>query len=173
VAGHTRSPDFPLKNAFHSVPGFLDDRYIGFVSKFNSDGSALIYSTFVGGDIQVDPRPAWTDVAGIAVDSTGAAYITGTTAVADFPIKTAYQPTAGGGNDAFVTKLSSTGSLVYSTYLGSDGEDQGYALAIDKSGNAYITGRATGDFPATSNFFRARIFTRRRSLRNSMPMGMA
>ena len=153
VAGRSTSPDFPLKNAFDSLHGAINgDRYVGFVSKFNPDGSALIYSTFLGGDTSVDARPAYTGVAGIAVDSTGAAYITGTTAVADFPIKNAYQPESGGADDAFVTKLSSSGSLIFSTYLGGNYDDQGHAIAIDKSGSSYITGNAIGNFPSTNNF---------------------
>ena len=153
VAGQTTSSDFPLKNAIDSVHGAINvDRYVAFVSKFNSDGSAMIYSTFLGGDISVDARPAYTGAAGIAVDSTGAAYVTGTTAVADFPIKNAYQPESGGADDAYVTKLSSSGSLIFSTYVGGAGDDQGHAIAIDKSGNSYITGRATGNFPATNHF---------------------
>jgi uncharacterized repeat protein (TIGR01451 family) len=153
VAGQTTSTDFPLKNAFDSIHGPLNvERYVAFVSKFNSDGTALIYSTFLGGDISVDTRPSYTSAAGIAVDSTGAAYITGTTAVADFPIRNAYQPESGGSDDAYVTKLSASGSLIYSTYVGGEGNDQGRAIAIDRSGNAHITGRATGNFPATNHF---------------------
>ncbi len=108
----------------------------------------LEYSTFLGGN--------GGDAAyGIAVDSAGEAFVTGVTASANFPVKSAYQATAGGSGDAFVAKLNSTGSgLVYSTYLGGAGSDAGYAVAIDSSGSAYITGAtSSSDFPVTTGVF--------------------
>jgi hypothetical protein len=108
----------------------------------------LQYSTFLGGN--------GGDAAyGVAVDSAGEAYVTGVTASADFPIKSAYQTTTGGSGDAFVAKLNSAGTgLVYSTFLGGGGSDAGNAIAVDSSGNAYITGATTStNFPTTANVF--------------------
>ena len=102
----------------------------------------LVYSTYLGGnsmDIGV----------GIAVDSSGCAYVTVQTGSTDFPTQVAYQGSRKGSPDAFVTKLSADGaSLVYSTYLGGDSEDYAYAIAVDSSGHAYVTGEtSSGDFP--------------------------
>jgi hypothetical protein len=99
----------------------------------------LIYSTYVGG-------PTGDEANGIAVDSTGAAYITGATEGA-FPTLNPEQSTFGGETDAFVTKLSPTGTLVYSTYLGGPNTDSGSGIAVDSLGNAYITGYTEGSFP--------------------------
>lgn len=108
-----------------------------FVTVIKPDGSGYVYSTFLGG--------SGSDVGlGIAVDSSGSAYVTGSTASTDFPVKTpALQGTFGGGNiDAFITKLNPGGTaLVYSTYLGGSGDDTGKGIAIDAIGNAYITGQ--------------------------------
>jgi hypothetical protein len=113
-----------------------------FVSKLNAAGSALIYSTSLGG--------RYTDGgSAVAVDATGAAYVTGVTESDDFPTASALQTTHGGGvSDAFVIKLNATGSVVYSTYLGGTGSDGGAAVAVDASGAAYVTGRThSGGLP--------------------------
>ena len=95
--------------------------------------------------------------AAIAVDTAGNAYVTGYTTSTDFPTTAgAFQTTFGGGNDdAFVTKLNPTGTaLVYSTYLGGTGYDQGAAIAVDTAGNAYVTGYTDStDFPTTAGAF--------------------
>ena len=107
----------------------------------------LSYSTYLGG--------TGSDVAyGIAVDSSGDAYITGSTGSLDFPIVSAEQPTYGGNGDAFVVKLNSTGSgIIYSTYLGGSGPDTGSAIAIDSSGNAYVAGStSSAAFPTVNAF---------------------
>lgn len=109
----------------------------------------LVYSTYLGGmntESGLD----------IAIDSTGNAYVTGTTASADFPSTTnAFQTSLKGASDAFVTKFDVTGnSLNYSTYLGGSSSDSGAGIAIDSSGNAYITGSTSStDFPITTNAF--------------------
>jgi len=111
-----------------------------FVTVIKPDGSGYVYSTFLGG--------SGSDVGfGIAVDSSGSAYVTGSTTSADFPLKSALQGTFGGGtNDAFVTKINSTGSaLAYSTYLGGSGDDLAKGIAVDGGGNAYITGQTNSD----------------------------
>ncbi|SDS85820.1 Beta-propeller repeat-containing protein [Paenibacillaceae bacterium GAS479] len=108
----------------------------------------LTYSTYLGGS-------ATTDAFGIALDASGNAYVTGLTTSLDFPTQVPFQSTyAGGANDAFVTKLAPSGStLVYSTYLGGSGDDQGRGIAVDFSGNAYVTGSTTStDFPLANAF---------------------
>lgn len=145
VAGATTSVDYP------TTPGVYDDSYAGLgdvvVTKLNATGSALIYSTFLGGADGEVP-------AGIAVDEDGHAYVVGSTVPADFPTTPgSFDPTHnGGGDDAFVTKLAVDGSaLVYSTFLGSTSSDNGNAIAVDGNQNAYVTGFVTGsDFPTTS-----------------------
>lgn len=104
----------------------------------------FVYSTFLGGTGTEDGRA-------IAVDSQGNAYLTGTTASADFPLVSPIQPNIDAAGDAFVTKLNSSGSaLVYSTYLGGNGSDNGNGIAIDSQGNAYVVGlTGSGSFPRT------------------------
>jgi hypothetical protein len=110
----------------------------------------LVYSTFLGGN-------GGDASYGIAVDGAGEAYVTGVTASANFPVKSAYQTATRGQGDAFVAKLNSAGTgLVYSTFLGGAGSDAGNAIAIDSSGSAYITGAtASSDFPVTGGVFEA------------------
>ena len=130
-----------------------------FVAKLNSLGSALIYSTYLGGGNVPDLGGGGSDVGyGIAVDSSGNAYVTGHAANHDFPTTPgSLKPTIPGIDfvDAFVTKLNAAGTaLVYSTYLGGSGDDQGNSIAVDTSGNAYITGWTTspGTTPPTTSF---------------------
>ncbi|WP_285578846.1 SBBP repeat-containing protein [Actinoallomurus iriomotensis] len=108
----------------------------------------LVYSTYLGGT-------GFDESIGIALDSSGNAYVTGDTASTNFPISRAVQPRSGGGTDAFVTKLDSTGTgLVYSTYLGGSGDDDGVGIAVDSSGNAYVTGDTDStNFPTTAGAF--------------------
>lgn len=105
----------------------------------------LAYSTFLGG-IGLDRAH------GIAVDSTGAAYIVGETTSATFPTLSAAQPAGGGAMDVFVTKLNPAGNaLVYSTYLGGSADDAGLSIALDAANNAYITGYTQStNFPTQS-----------------------
>jgi hypothetical protein len=108
----------------------------------------VIYSTFLGGSSDDEGH-------GIAVDDAGAAYVTGYTLSTDFPTAAALQVTNHGAPDAFVTKLNPAGSgLVYSTYLGGNGEDLGDGIAVDAAGNAYVTGQTRStDFPTTVGAF--------------------
>ena len=143
VAGHTSSADFPTVNAIQPTFGGSAD---AFVTKFKADGSALVYSTFLGGS---DIDEAFS----IALDTAGRAYVTGTTSSRDFPTANAIQPTFGGGlGDAYVTKFKADGStLVYSTFLGGSDNDRGEAIAVDSSGNAYVTGSTQSpDFPTAN-----------------------
>ena len=142
VAGATFSLNFPTVNPVQSSWIATDQSSsAGFVAKINAAGTALIYSTYLGGpDTEAD---------GIAVDSSGRVYIGGLTG-SGFPLKNASQPTFGGGlTDAFYTILSASGSsLVFSTYIGGSQYDYATALARDPSGNVYLTGRTDGKFPA-------------------------
>src|SRR2546425_900691 len=122
-----------------------------FVTKLNAAGSALLYSTYLGGSGNDQGR-------GVAIDSSGHAYVTGFTLSANFPTTPgAFQTTSGGGFHAFVTKLNPAGSgLLYSTCLGGSGDDQGLGVAVDSSGHAYVTGSTTSaNFPITTGSFQA------------------
>src|SRR5262249_56442835 len=129
------------------------------VLKLNAQGSGLIYSTYLGGP--GFPSPFGHDNRddygyAIAVDSSGNAYVAGSTG-GGFPTQNALQATYGGGTDAFVAKINAAGSaLVYSTYLGGTSFDSAYGIAVDSAGNAYVTGITYSlDFP-TQNPVRAR-----------------
>lgn len=159
VTGFTSATDFPITpGAFQTTNGRGG---IGFVTKFNPTGSALIYSTFLGG---TGLNGFGGDRGfGIAVDNSGNAYVTGLTDSKDFPTTPgAFQTLCDGGGwgcsyNGFVTKLNSTGTdLIYSTYLGGTDIDWGASIAIDSSGNAYVTGTTySRDFPITTGSFQA------------------
>lgn len=140
VTGYTWSTDFPTRHALQGT--FGSGEYDGFVAKFNAQGTALIYSTYLGGNGDDSGY-------GIAADSAGNAYVTGSTTSTDFPIAHALQPTNHGHTNAFVTKLNANGSaLIYSTYLGGSNLDASLAMAVDSSDNAYVTGITNStDFP--------------------------
>jgi hypothetical protein len=141
VTGWTTSSDFPVRNAFQGrLSGGLD----AFAAKLDNTG-ALIYATYLGGSADDEAR-------GIAVDDSGAAYITGTTVSQDFPFFQAAQFRNGGGRDAFVVKLGPTGAFLdYATYLGGSGDDWGQSIAVDAQGRAFVAGKtASADFPGTS-----------------------
>ena len=149
VTGSTISADFPVKNALQSTFSGGND---AFVTKISADGSALVYSTYLGGGV-------WNGGAGIAVGSGGNAYVTGTTSSTDFPVKNAFQPTIGGRSDAFLTAFSPDGALVYSTYLGGNGDENSGGIAVDAAGDAYVTGFTTSsDFPTKNAYQRRKHF---------------
>ena len=135
-------PTFPTQNPLQPTNGGGEN---AFVTKINASGSALVYSTYLGGSGNAFGR-------GIAVDSSGNAYVTGG-AGSNFPLMNPIQAFGGGGiGNAFVAKLNPTGSaLVYSTYLGgSGGGNTGDSIALDTSGNSYVTGvTLSTDFPVT------------------------
>jgi hypothetical protein len=147
VTGSTNSTDFPTTaGAFQTTEGGIAN---AFVAKLNAAGTALVYSTYLGGNVGDEGL-------GIAVDGSGNAYVTGSTTSKNFPTTPgAFQTTYGSGQDAFVAKLNAAGSaLVYSTYLGSSGNDQGLGIAVDGSGNAYVTGYTlSSNFPTTAGAF--------------------
>jgi hypothetical protein len=201
VAGIAFSSDFPVtQGAFQTTNrskltvgrliGPLVGGPTGFVAKLNPSGSALVYSTYLGGSggiinfLPFFAQYLGDQASGLAIDGSGNAYVTGSTASTDFPVTPgAYQTTnnyPGGavtgsssvgadGYNAFVTEINPSGSaLVYSTYLGGNGAnpnvesglhvvgigDVSSALALDNSGNVYITGQAqSADFPVTSGAF--------------------
>lgn len=137
VAGYTYSTE-----ATFPVTGELDPtfngRYDAFVAKVNVTGSGLVYAGYIGGD---GDDFGW---GGIAVDSAGNAYVGGRTSSteASFPVIGGPDLTYNGGDkDGFVAKVNATGSgLVYAGYIGGDGDDHGYDIAVDSLGNAYVTG---------------------------------
>ncbi|MBI4556424.1 MAG: SBBP repeat-containing protein [Candidatus Hydrogenedentes bacterium] len=144
VAGSTTSVDFPVSGAPQSSNAGRSDV---FVTKLTPNGDSILYSTYLGG--------ALGDTAfGIALDPTGAIYVTGATSSTDFPVVKAFQSITGGGSDAFVAKLSPDGSsLVYSTYLGGISTDVANAIAVDSSGAAYVTGQTfSGPGPVGTPF---------------------
>jgi hypothetical protein len=150
VAGATDT-----ESGFPGTAGSLIQRtnaggFDAFVTKLNAAGTALVYSTYLGGT-------GGDEANGIAIDQAGQAYVTGDTFSTDFPgsAGSLIQNTYGGGSrDAFVTKLNATGTaLVYSTYLGGSGVDQGNGIAVDPAGNAYVTGETDtpgSGFPGTA-----------------------
>jgi hypothetical protein len=144
VSGETTSGNFPTANAYQPFPGGLND---AFVSKLNAAGSALVYSTYLGGSSNDGSY-------GLTVDSAGNAYVTGATFSGNFPTFNPYQSLNRGGYDAFLTKFNLAGSgLVYSTYLGGSGTDIGYGVAVDQGGSAYLTGQTnSGNYPTLNPF---------------------
>ena len=151
VAGSTASPNFPV------TAGAFDTTYTGagytdpFVARVTPDGTALVYATYLGGDGMFNDEGR-----AIAVDASGNAYVTGWTLAADFPVTPgAFQPVRGSDWDAFVTKVAPDGgALSYSSYLGGDGTDTGYGIAVDSSGRAYVTGgTSSANFPVTPGAF--------------------
>jgi hypothetical protein len=144
VTGQTASATFPLAAAFQPTLKGTSD---AFVTAFNPTGTALVYSTFLGGD-------GFETANAVATDGSGNAYVAGSTGSLNFPLANAFQASLSEGifgSDAFVTKFSSTGALAYSTYLGGDGGDTGYGIAADSSGNAYIAGTSNSTNFPTAN----------------------
>jgi len=140
ITGSTQSNDFP------TTVGTYDTTYNNntdvFVTKYDSVG-AMVYSTYLGGT-NIDTS------ADIVVDSAANAYITGVTRSADYPTTAgAFDTSQNGSNDVFVTKINPAGTaLIFSTFFGGTSYEKGNALAIDSSGNSYITGyTASNDFP--------------------------
>jgi hypothetical protein len=152
VAGFTVSPDFPTRNAlFPQIGGAPDPKFHlypgdAFVAELNTNGSALIFSTYLGGSDK--------DLASaIAVDPAGNVYVTGNTYSTNFPVLNPIQGFLAGVDDVFVAKLSPGGrSLIYSTYLGGISIDESEGIAADSAGYAYVSGyTASTNFPITLN----------------------
>jgi hypothetical protein len=147
LAGRTGSPDFPTTPGAHdrSYGGGFSD---GFVATLAADGSALGFSTFLGGSFD-------DEAAAIAVDPPGHRYVTGFTQSSDFPITPGAFDAKRDFIDAFVTKLERDGSApAYSTFLGGAASDSGHGIAADASGRAYVAGDTrSADFPTTPGAF--------------------
>lgn len=149
VTGLTESTDFPV------TPGSFQSTYNGgrdaFVAVLTPDGTAQIYSTFLGG------RGADLG-SSIAVDAAGNAYVAGETTSPDFPLMNAFQSANGGSTDAFVAELDPTGSILkYSTYLGGTAIDRATSIALDRTGKIFLAGETSSDnFPTASPFQGAR-----------------
>jgi len=113
-----------------------------YVTKISPRGNKIIYSTIVGGS-------KWDEGQDIAVDSDGAAYITGGTTSKDFPMKNPFQKKLLGDSDAFISKIHRNGnSLLYSTYLGGSSDELAMGIAVDSQGKVYIAGYTSSkDFP--------------------------
>jgi Beta-propeller repeat len=147
VAGETGSSNFP------TTAGAFDRTRNGefdvFVAKLNAAGSALVYSTYLGGSLVDLP---WD----IAVDSANTAFVVGDTRSPDFPTTAgAFDTTANGAFDGFVTRLNATGSaLLYSTFLGGSDMEGAGSIAVDAASNAYVAGATpSADFPTTPGAF--------------------
>lgn len=168
VTGRTAARNFPVtEGAFqteHQGNRAYADDYEVFVTKLNPEGSALVYSTYIGGEEYDD------EGLDIAIDTAGCAYITGVTWSEDFPTtQGAYQTASADTSlseywsshgDAFIVKLNSEGSdLIYSTYLGSKKIDYAAGIAVDESGCAYVAGHTCygwefGPFPTTTGAYK-------------------
>jgi hypothetical protein len=162
VIGTTYSPDFPITPGAYDTAcgtdGNCDSTGEGywldaFVAKINSAGTALVFSTYLGGI----NKEFGLGIAVHTLNGESQAYVTGQTLSSDFPILNPVQGTygevehTGGSGDVFVTRFNTAGSgLIFSTYLGGRGPDGGWGIMVDDSGNAFIAGYTTSDnFPAT------------------------
>ena len=140
IAGSTASADFPTSAAVQPTLGGMRD---AFLAKMDSAGSALLFSTYLGGS-------GAENICALAVDLAGRAAVVGKTSSTNFPIANAVQPTYGGGTgDVFVSRFNETGSsFIYSTYLGGSGDDQGFSAAVTRSGEVIAGGNsASTNYP--------------------------
>ncbi|MFC1551921.1 SBBP repeat-containing protein [Candidatus Latescibacterota bacterium] len=139
ITGCTNSIDFPETQGTYSG-GYGDV----FVTKLNSSGTSLVYSTYIGGYRRDDGKD-------IAIDELGSVYITGWTRSPNFPTTDgAFDTHHNREQDVFVTKLNAEGTLQYSTFLGSRSNEGPSSIVVDKNGCAYVTGTAnSSSFPTT------------------------
>ena len=148
IGGYTNSTTFPIvpaSGALQKTIGNTDGTTDGFVVKLNPTGTALVYSTYLGGS-------ASDQINAIAVDASGSAYVAGQTASTNFPVVAPVQSTNAGNGDVFVAKLSSAGtSLSYSTYLGGKNPDFATGIVVDSLGDAYVGG-ITGSTAGAAQF---------------------
>jgi Beta-propeller repeat/HYDIN/CFA65/VesB-like, Ig-like domain len=142
VTGSTQSPNFPTLNPVQATNAGASD---AFITKLNFGGTALVYSTYVGGT-KADVGES------IKVDSSGNAYVAGYTFSTDFPLANPVQGSNSGTVNAFVTEINAAGTAFsFSTYLGGSNDDRALGLALDGSGNVYIAGSSLStDFPTTT-----------------------
>ena len=152
ITGMTTESNFPVMNAFQPDKA---GAFEAFVTKLSADGSALVFSTYLGGtgDENLGGKQD------IATDPAGNIYVTGRTESTDFPVQNALQSNLAGPQDdtfldAFLTKFTPQGAVVYSTYLGGNKDDDGLGIDADADGNAYLTGNTEStDFPTTPASF--------------------
>jgi hypothetical protein len=130
VTGSTASSNFPKVSSLRATLGGGRD---AFVLKLNVQGNGLIFSSLIGG-----ASNDWGTA--IAVDSSGNGYVAGDTLSTDFPISSGAQTTNGGLQDAFVTKVSATGAMLFSTYLGGSGNEHAGGVAVGAGGVVYVAG---------------------------------
>lgn len=145
VTGKTESLDFPTRNALQSRCVLADRGGCAgeaFVAKLSADGSAVLYSTYLGGS-------GGDSGTAITLDAAGNSYVAGVTSSLDFPLARPLQPALAGKTNAFVSEISSEGSeLAFSSYLGGSDSDQARAIAIDPAGNLLVSGWThSADFP--------------------------
>ncbi|MCW5976899.1 MAG: SBBP repeat-containing protein [Bryobacteraceae bacterium] len=161
IAGRTNTTDFPVTpGALRTACDCTWSSPMGFLAKLNPAGSALVYSTYIGGPQPMEYFPG-TNIAALAIDGEGNAYITGSSSSLNFPttagaFRSALDPARIADRTyAYVAKLNSAGSaLAYSTLLSGNGEEAGNAIRVDAQGNAYVAGRtAVAEFPLTSGAF--------------------
>jgi hypothetical protein len=143
ITAGTDSADFP------TTPGAFQTTFAGnsdaTIVKLNAAGTAVVYSTYIGGT-------DYDQVDGLAIGPDGSAYITGETTSTNFPTLNAYQPHNAGLYDIFLTRLNPAGNgLVYSTYFGTSGDEIAYGIAVDQYGNAFITGSGPTNFPVINS----------------------
>jgi hypothetical protein len=151
VVGGTNSPDFPVSHAFQASyvgateqAGTPTNGSDAFVTKIAPGGTRLVYSTYLGGS-EIDVAT------GVASDRAGNAYVVGSTSSRDFPVRNAFQSSLEGTVDAFVTKLSPKGQLVYSTYLGDSDQSYAWNIAVTPDGTSYVAGSTqSGDMPSSN-----------------------
>jgi PKD repeat protein len=150
IVGQTNAFDFPVLNNFQTLNqsvhplhppddpvGHGQQLYDAFVVKMNPTGTSVLSATYIGGTNNDNGL-------GVAVNSLGQIYVTGTTTSTEFPILNALQGSNAGNQDAFLVKIAAGGnSIIFSTYLGGSGIDSGNAIAIDPSGNVYVCGSTT------------------------------
>ena len=144
ITGFTASLDFPLENAFQSNTGGSFDAFVAKINPAASGAASLIYSSYLGGS--ADDRGF-----GLALDLSGNAYVTGQTASNNFPVLNPQQATFGGLFDAFYAEISPAGAKLNASYLGGSGDDRATAIALNSSGNVYLTGYTTStNFPISN-----------------------
>jgi hypothetical protein len=135
VSGTTGSTNFPIVNGLQPIYAGNTD---AFLSTMSDDGSALLYSTYLGGS-------GMEQFGALAVDNAGRAAVVGRTSSLDFPVANAVQPIFGGGPaDAFVSRYNEFGSdYIYSSYLGGSGDDSGISTAVTRAGEVFVGGNTT------------------------------
>ncbi len=142
---NTPPPPFPIVKGFQAA--FGGGATDAFLMKFSASGLSIAYSTYLGGGDE-------DDAYGVAVDGSHNAYVTGLTYSADLPLANPVQAANGGAGDAFLAKVNTgvagAGSLVFSSYLGGTGLDQGNGIAVDGAGNTYVTGATNSAGLATA-----------------------